>query len=82
MDVCWIVTNCQKLSCYNYCTVVFMNFFYHPTDRIITVGNCYCGGCCKLLVIDTSGSDVFCVLHTASIFCGHITKYQETGSNQ
>jgi len=28
MDVHWIVTNCQKLSCYNYCTVVFINSFF------------------------------------------------------
>lgn len=82
MDVCWIVTSCHKILCYSYCSVVFINVFYHPADRIITAGNYYCGGCCKFLVIDTSSCDVFCILHIASIFCGHITKYQETGSDQ
>jgi len=82
MDVFWILTSCQNLSCYNYCTLVFINFFYHLTGRIITVGNYYFGGCCKFLVIDTSNSDVYCILHAASVFCGHITKYQETGSYQ
>jgi hypothetical protein len=28
MDVCWIVTSCHKILCYNYCTVVFINFFF------------------------------------------------------